>query len=263
MKLLKKSALDILMPQTSQTDCIISVCLLDIKEMAGNLLQQAVANKPKQWRLFPKYFQLQIQEKFKRLVKPPKYCSKDLDGKTADDKETMRLFGKFAAINSQTQPTDTYLEKQQTTTTPETTNNPDWTKANIVDFPAYNKLQPNYYSRKNALTGQSILCVGGRAALYPAYHRLIASLGARLLIYRGSLKNNMNQLYTSLVSADMVICPVDCVNHNDFFAVKFYCKFSGKPYTLLDRSNLATFNKGVKTLARLACQHNCKPSGYS
>lgn len=262
MKLLKKSALDILMPQTSQADNIISAWLLDIKEMTGSLRQETAANKPKYRRSLPKRFQLQLPETIKRLVKPPKYFIKNLVGKTGE-KETMRHLGKFAAIIDQTQPTDTHLEKQQTDTSSEITNNQAWTKVNIVDLPVGDKVPPNQHSRKNALTGQSILCVGGRVALYPEYHRLIASLDAHLLIYRGSLKNNMERLYTLLENADMIICPIDCINHNDFFAVKFYCRFSGKPYTLLDRSNLATFRKGVKTLSRSAYQHSCGSNGYN
>lgn len=256
MKLLKKYALDILMPQTSQTDNFMSACLPDIKEMTGYLLEETVAKKSKHWRSFPKRFQLQLQDKIKRLVKPPKHCTKNSGGETVG-KRTMRQFGKFAAINDRTQPTDIYLEKLQTYATPKITNNLDWGKANVVELPIRDKLQSKQYSKKNALTGQSILCVGGRAALYPEYHRLITSLGAHLLIYRGSLKNNMDRLYTSLENADMVICPIDCINHSDFFAVKYYCRFSGKPYTLLDRSNLATFSKGVQKLSRLAYQNSC------
>ena len=262
MKLLKKSALDILMPQTSQTDNIISVCLVDIKEIAGSLCQETVANKPKYRCLFPKRFRMQLLETIRRLVKPPKYFIKNLVGKTGG-KETMRHLGKFAAIIAQAQPAGICLEKQQTNTSPQITSNQAWTKVNAIDLPIGGKLPPNQHSTKNALTGRSILCVGGRASLYPEYHRLIASFGAHLLIYRGSLKNNMDRLYTLLENADMIICPIDCINHNDFFAVKFYCRFSGKPYTLLDRSNLTTFRKGVKTLSRLAYQHSRGSNGYN
>lgn len=239
MKLFKKSPLDItatfLFPQTTRNNYFPFTYLLDIKEMTCNLLQATVANKTKRWRPLLKHFLLHLQEKFK-------------------------------AGTDQKQLTDSYFQKQQANTTPEITNNQDRVlviKTNAADPPAHDKLQLGRFPNKNALAGQSILCVGGRAALYPEYRDLIVSLGARLLIYRGSLKNNMNHLYTHLEKADMVICPIDCVNHNDFLAVKFYCKFSGKPYTLLHRSNLVTFNAGVKTLTRLACQRACLPNGYT
>ena len=268
MKLSKKSPLDItatfLVPQTTRNHYFPLTYLLAIKKIACNLLQETVAKKTKRWRLLPTHFPLHLQEKLKHLVKPPTYRHKGLTSKSGGNKPAIH-FEKLEAVNDQTQLTDCYLQKQQANTTPKITNNQDRAlviKTNAPDHPAHDKIQPNRYSSKNALAGRSILCVGGRAALYPEYRRLITSLGARLLIYRGSLENNMH-LYTHLESADMVICPIDCVNHNDFFAVKFYCKFSGKPYTLLDRSNLATFNTGVKTLTRLACQNACSPNRYA
>lgn len=250
MKLLKKSALDILIPQTTRTDNTLLICLLDIKGMICDMPQEMFANKSKHWQSLHMHFQLQLQEKFKYLIKPLEYCFKGLYSKTNEKKTTVHS-EELEGVNDPTQLTDQYLQKQQTSPTPKITCSQDWTLL-TKENPAHDKLQSNRYSSKNALAGQSILCVGGRAALYPEYRRLIASLGARLLIYRGSLENNMNHLYTLLENADMVICPIDCVNHNDFFAVKFYCKFSGKPYTLLDRSNLTTFSKGVKALIKLA-----------
>jgi hypothetical protein len=47
----------------------------------------------------------------------------------------------------------------------------------------------------------------------------------------------------------MIVCPIDCVNHHAFFAVKRYCKHSGKPCVLLERSGLPTFCKGIAALA--------------
>ena len=34
------------------------------------------------------------------------------------------------------------------------------------------------------LAGRRVLCVGGRAALYPEYHRMVEASGGKLLIYR-------------------------------------------------------------------------------
>jgi hypothetical protein len=102
------------------------------------------------------------------------------------------------------------------------------------------------------LAGRCILCVGGRAALYPEYHRMIEASGGRLLIYRRGPLHGGDHLPALLDHADLVVCPVDCVNHYTYFTVKRYCKYSGKPCVLLDRSNLPTFRKGVATLAALA-----------
>ncbi len=98
------------------------------------------------------------------------------------------------------------------------------------------------------LAGRCVLCVGGRARLYPEYRRLVETSEGNLIIFRGDQKNDMARLHPLLISADMVVCPVDCVNHEIYFAVKHYCKSTGKPCALLDRSNLSTFRKGVETL---------------
>ncbi len=102
------------------------------------------------------------------------------------------------------------------------------------------------------LAGRCVLCVGGRAALYPEYHRMVEASGGRLLIYRRGPLHGGDHLPALLDHADLVVCPVDCVNHYTYFTVKRYCKYSGKPCVLLDRSGLPTFRKGVATLAALA-----------
>jgi hypothetical protein len=107
------------------------------------------------------------------------------------------------------------------------------------------------HSASSDLAGRQILCVGGRAKLYPEYQRLIETSGGSLLIYRNGSQNGLDHLPALLARADMVVCPVDCVNHHTYFTVKRYCKRSGKACVLLDRSGLPTFRKGVAVLAAL------------
>lgn len=106
------------------------------------------------------------------------------------------------------------------------------------------------------LAGQAVLCVGGRAALYPDYLRLVETAGGCFLVYRSSLKDNRDHLYTLLNRVNMVICPVDCVSHDDYFAVKRYCKLTGKSCAFLARSNLPTFNQGLKILIHQFQENN-------
>ncbi|SEN89729.1 hypothetical protein SAMN05216404_10875 [Nitrosospira multiformis] len=103
----------------------------------------------------------------------------------------------------------------------------------------------------SGIGGRCVLCVGGRAALYPEYRRVVEASGGKLVIYRNTPQGPGHHLPVLLDHADMVVCPVDCVNHTAFFTVKRYCRRSGKPCVLLDRSNLSTFRKGIATLAVL------------
>lgn len=111
-----------------------------------------------------------------------------------------------------------------------------------------NEIRINHRTICPELSEKYVLCIGGRGRLYPEYRCLVESLGGNLLIYRGNQKGDTDHLPTLLTCADMVICPVDCVNHETYFAVKYFCKKSGKPCALLDRSDLPTFRKGIETL---------------
>ncbi len=111
--------------------------------------------------------------------------------------------------------------------------------------------QTNDYSQYH-LAGRSVLCVGGRLKLYPEYHQLIKNSGGNLMTFHGNPNDPLDNLPQLLEKADMIICPVDCVNHQAFFIVKYYCKYSGKPCVLLDRSEANTFCRGMNMLAILA-----------
>ena len=106
------------------------------------------------------------------------------------------------------------------------------------------------------LAARKVLCVGGKAALYPEYRSVVEASGATLFFYRSDPRptspTSGHGLPKLLSQVDMVVCPIDCVNHEAYFTAKRYCKYSGKPYVLLDRSDIPTFRKGVATLAELA-----------
>lgn len=99
------------------------------------------------------------------------------------------------------------------------------------------------------LKGRSILCVGGQEKHYPIYRNLVEDAGGHLVTFYGDANDSIKKLHQRLEKADMVICPVDCVNHQAYFTVKHYCKHSRKPCALLDRSQIAAFQKGIRILA--------------
>jgi hypothetical protein len=115
-----------------------------------------------------------------------------------------------------------------------------------------NEIRINYRTNCPELSEKHVLCIGGRGSLYPEYRCLVESLGGNLLIYRGNQKGDSDHLPALLTCADMVICPVDCVNHETYFAVKYFCIKSGKSCALLDRSDLPTFRKGIEALISIS-----------
>ncbi len=111
---------------------------------------------------------------------------------------------------------------------------------------------------RHHLAGRSVLCIGGRAALYPDYHRLIEAAGGHFIVFRGGAQDNTECLLALLDCVNIVICPADCINHEDFFTVRRYCQRTRKYCAILARSDLATFSKAVENLAQ-NCRHYISP----
>lgn len=131
-----------------------------------------------------------------------------------------------------------------------------WIKTGLPhQYHAY--LAINRLKNDHHLAGQSVLCIGGRAALYPNYHQLIEAAGGHFMVFRGGTQDNSECLLALLACVDSIICPVDCINHEDFFTVRRYCQRTGKNCVMLERSDLITFGKAVETLARGNC-HNSR-----
>lgn len=136
----------------------------------------------------------------------------------------------------------------------------DWAPLIKSSFPARNTTindQTNGGSGCHFLAGRSVLCVGGRAKLYPEYNQLIENSGGSLLTFHGNPNDQLSNLPLLLEQTDMVICPIDCVNHEAFLIVKYYCQCSDKPCVLLDRSEINTFCRGISALAILASEKIC------
>ena len=129
----------------------------------------------------------------------------------------------------------------------------DWAPLVKTSFPiktcnTNNTNQSNVYSSNDHLAGRSVLCVGGRIKFYPEYSRLIENSGGSFVAFHGDANDRLDHLPQLLKDTDMIICPVDCVNHDVFFIVKHYCRHSGKPCVLLDRSEVDTFCLGINIL---------------
>lgn len=110
------------------------------------------------------------------------------------------------------------------------------------------------FNKKQGLAGKIVLCIGGRVTLYSDYQKLVEIAGGHFIGYRGADAQS-DQLNKLLDQANMVICPVDCISHEDFFFVKNYCAITGKICTFLARSTLLNFQQGLKILINLS-RHN-------
>ncbi len=112
----------------------------------------------------------------------------------------------------------------------------------------------NIGNNTHPLAGKMILCVGGHRKLYPEYNQLTENRGGHLVTFHGNPNDRLNDLSQLLEETDLIICPIDCVNHEAFFIVKQYCKNSGKPCVLLDRSETTTFLNGINVLSIISSE---------
>ncbi|MBL8497636.1 DUF2325 domain-containing protein [Nitrosomonas sp. JL21] len=113
------------------------------------------------------------------------------------------------------------------------------------------------------LTGQTVLCIGGRSRLYPIYSRLTEHIGGRLMTFHGDPNDQLKDLPRLLEKTDMIICSIDCVNHEAYFMVQFYCRFTGKPCVLLERSESTSFQHGISVLSKIFSEKDRSLAKYS
>ncbi len=125
----------------------------------------------------------------------------------------------------------------------------------IKTLPAekYNIIRPVSAQDEHNLSGQSVLCIGGRISLYTEYEQFTHKMGAHFMSFHGAPDDiPIERLLQLLEKTDMIVCPIDCINHQVFIIVKCYCQLSEKPCVLLDKSTLTAFQQGIHTLANWA-----------
>lgn len=98
------------------------------------------------------------------------------------------------------------------------------------------------------LAGLSVLCVDGRKKHYARYYQSTKAMNGKLVVFRSDAEQSLSQLQREIEVSDLIICPIDCINHEAFLMVKYYCKYFGKPCVLLDQSLPDTFKKGLEAL---------------
>ncbi|PTN12995.1 hypothetical protein SAMN05216302_100120 [Nitrosomonas aestuarii] len=100
----------------------------------------------------------------------------------------------------------------------------------------------------SAFSGRTVLCVGGRILLYPAYRQIVEDAGGKFLSFHSGADMSLIDLHKLLQNTDMVICSIDCIRHEAYFVTKRYCEHFSKPCVILDRSRITTFYNGIRML---------------
>ncbi|GFK92608.1 hypothetical protein NNJEOMEG_00433 [Fundidesulfovibrio magnetotacticus] len=99
------------------------------------------------------------------------------------------------------------------------------------------------------MEGKTVLYVGGRCNLVRHYRELVERRGGRFHHHDGGMENSASELHGKLASADVVLCPVDCVSHEACLAVKKACRNCMKPFHPLRSSGLSALARSLESLA--------------
>lgn len=257
MKQLKRSTLGVAAPfpiaNTVHASELLFACLHGVKAISHHLLREA----NQQRSALPHRLQKSLEEKFSGIIKQFSTANAEILchwremlakkarlAQTGQRSTGLRPAGEQQLLREHTLAAAATQIKPATGWVPLIKTAP----ARAADHIACAAKQTDC-RRELGLAGRCILCVGGRAALYPEYRRVVETAGGSFLTYRGGLQDAGERLPVLLARADAIVCPVDCVNHDIFFAVKRYCQHSGKPCALLERSALPTFCQGIAILA--------------
>ena len=101
-----------------------------------------------------------------------------------------------------------------------------------------------------ALSNQTVLCVGGRTAAVPLYRYVIERTGGRFLHHDGGKHHCIGKLDTTLAAADLVICQTGCISHDAYWRVKEHCKRTGKRCAFVETPSKAALQRALGSLSQ-------------
>lgn len=101
--------------------------------------------------------------------------------------------------------------------------------------------------QQQALQGRRLLYVGGRPSSTPAIRDHVQRHGGEFLHHDGGLETRKGLLAAQLPRVDLVVFPVDCVDHDSVVNLKRLSERHGVPFLALRTASLASF---AATVAR-------------
>lgn len=99
-----------------------------------------------------------------------------------------------------------------------------------------------------ALANRQIVYVGGRPGTIPLIRALVERAGGRLQDHDGGMEDRKGLLPAMVAAADVVVFPVDCVDHDSVSALKRVCQHLGIRYYPVRSASVASF---VELMRRL------------
>jgi hypothetical protein len=112
--------------------------------------------------------------------------------------------------------------------------------------------------------GKRIVYVGGRPGSNAALKRVVEAARGELVVHDGGVEDRKGLLAAALPGADIVVFPVDCIDHDSMNTLKRICERHQIDYHPLRTASVASF---VELMARLHPEHlaqlgNPPPSAF-
>jgi hypothetical protein len=116
----------------------------------------------------------------------------------------------------------------------------------------------------DSVHGKRIVYVGGRPGSNAALKRLVEAAGGDLVVHDGGVEDRKGLLAAALPGADIVVFPVDCIDHDSMNTLKRVCERHRIDYHPVRTASVASF---VELMARLHPDHlaqlgNPAPSAF-
>ena len=89
--------------------------------------------------------------------------------------------------------------------------------------------------------GKRVVYVGGRPGPHAAIRRLVEAAGGSLTVHDGGIEDRKGKLAASIPGADLVVFPVDCIDHDSMNTLKRLCERHGIAYHPLRTASVASF----------------------
>ncbi|CAN7617057.1 DUF2325 domain-containing protein [Caballeronia sp. LjRoot34] len=104
------------------------------------------------------------------------------------------------------------------------------------------------------LSGKRVVYVGGRPGSNAALKQLVESAGGDFIVHDGGIEDRKGMFAAALPRADIVVFPVDCIDHDSMNLLKRVCDRHQVDYHPLRTASVASFVELMTRLGRASLQ---------
>lgn len=122
------------------------------------------------------------------------------------------------------------------------------------------QFSPSTLTDHGVLRGRRLVYVGGRPSSNQTIRAMVQAAGGELLLHDGGIEDRKGLLAAALPRADLVVFPVDCVDHDSMGTVKRVCERHGVPFYAVRSASAASFAALLTELATPAQTTGTEPA---